>query len=176
MAGVKDSARPRRSKPPGGSGRYTGDVPLSFHRRVTDGPDGAAPGMRVVAMIVRATLVLMVISTLAAADRTWQTGTWGDITTKRQIVDFGPGASGFGRPTSTPPMRAMADRRHFVIETDTLRIEAEDTVSIGRRTFDAVSGERVTFAIDKSAVYVRDGDGTEHKLRLVKKVERRKTD
>jgi hypothetical protein len=111
-------------------------------------------------------------ATSAAADRKWQTGTWGDITIKRQVVDFGPGASGFSRPGSTPEMRAMADVRHFVIETDNLRLEAEDTVSVGRRSFDAATGETVRFAVEKKTVYVRGPDGMEHKLRLVKKVER----
>ena len=35
-----------------------------------------------------------------AAERRWQTGTWGDVTTKRRLIDFGPGASPFGRPGS----------------------------------------------------------------------------
>jgi hypothetical protein len=109
-----------------------------------------------------------------AADRKWQTGTWGDITIKRRVVDFGPGASGFGRPGSTPEMRALADVRHFVIETDEIRIEAEDTVSVSRRSFDAVEGAPVTFAVEKKTVYVRAPDGGQYKLRLLKKVERSK--
>jgi hypothetical protein len=69
-------------------------------------------------------------------------------------------------------MRAMADLRHFVIETDEIRIEAEDTVPVGRRSFEAVTGAKVLFAVEKNTVYVRDPGGPEHKLRLVKKVER----
>ena len=109
-----------------------------------------------------------------AADRKWQAGTWGEITIKRRVVDFGPGASGFGRPGSTPEMRALADVRHFVIETDEMRLEAEDTVSVNRRSFEAVEGAAVTFAVEKKTVYVRDLDGGQHKLRLLKKVERSK--
>jgi hypothetical protein len=124
--------------------------------------------MRPIASLV---LVAAMAATGVAAGRKWQTGTWGDITITRRVVDFGPGSSGFGRPGSTPQMRALADLRHFVIETDDLRIEAEDTVSVGRRSFDATTGERVTFALEKNTVYVRDG-GTEHKLRLLKKVAR----
>jgi len=117
------------------------------------------------------TLFLTPIAMLAvcvAAERRWQTGTWGDITTKRRIVDFGPGASGFGRPGRSPSMRAMADVRRLVIETDERRLELEDTVSVGRRSFDATTGDMVTFAVEKNSVYIRDSKGTEHKLRLVK--------
>jgi hypothetical protein len=72
-------------------------------------------------------------------------------------------------------MRAMADVLRFVIETDDLRIEMEDTVPIGRRSIDPVIGASVTFALDKKAVYVRDDEGREHKLRLTKKTERART-
>ena len=121
--------------------------------------------------------LLLIVSTAAlvsAAPRKWQTGTWGDITIKRRVVDFGPGASGFGRPGSTPAMRALADLRHFVIENDEMRIEAEDTVSVGHRSFEATTGAKVMFAVEKKTVYVRDPGGPEHKLRLLKKVERSK--
>ena len=117
-------------------------------------------------------LVLAVASIVFAAERKWQTGTWVEVTTKRRMVDFGPGASGFGRPGSTPQMKAMADIRLFVIETDDLRLELEDTVAVGRRSFEAEEGQPVTFAIEKKTVYVRDSAGIEHKLRLVKKSER----
>jgi hypothetical protein len=124
----------------------------------------------------RTIAVLVVLAAMCAvslaAERRWQTGTWGDITTKRRMVDFGPGASGFGRPGGSPPMRAMADVRRLVIETDQMRLEIEDTVSVGRRSFDATTGDMVTFAVEKNTVYVRDSSGTEHKLRLIKKTER----
>jgi hypothetical protein len=108
----------------------------------------------------------------AAAERKWQSGTWGDITTSRRMVDFGPGASGFGRPGAAPAMRAMADVRRLIIETDDLRLEMEDTVSVGRRSFDAIAGARVTFAIEKNSVYIRGEGRTEHKIRLLKRTER----
>src|SRR5262249_10180050 len=106
------------------------------------------------------------------------TGTWSDITTKRRMVDFGPGSSGFGRPGggTTPQMRAMADVRLFVIETDRLRIEAEDTVPIGRRSVEAHIGGALTVAIAKNNVYVRTADGAEHRLRLVKRSERERAE
>jgi hypothetical protein len=114
------------------------------------------------------------LTVCAAADRAWQMGTLSDVTTKRRMVDFGPGASGFGRPGggTTPQMRAMADVRLFVIETEQLRLEAEDTVPIGRRSLEAEIGGKVTFAIEKNNVYVRTADGTEHRLRLIKKSDR----
>jgi hypothetical protein len=122
-------------------------------------------------------IALVAITTLSlAAERHWQTGTWGDVTTKRKLIDFGPGASPFGRAgAQQPAMRAMADVRLFVIETDALRIEMEDTVPIGRRSIDPVIGAAVTFALEKRAVYVRDGEGREHKLRLTKKIDRLRT-
>jgi hypothetical protein len=122
---------------------------------------------------VTLTLLLGTLAIAAAgAERKWQTGTWGDITLTRRMVDFGPGASGFGRPGSAPEMRAMADVRRLVLETDALRLEVEDTVSIGRRSFEATTGGTVTFALEKNTVYVRAEGGTEHKLRVVKKIER----
>jgi hypothetical protein len=123
---------------------------------------------------------LVVLMAMAApgllADRHWQTGSWGDVTTRRKMIDFGPGNSGFGPPGASPTMRAMADVRRFVIETDEMRLEMEDTVPIGRRSIGVTVGGMVTFALEKSAVYVRDPDGTEHKLRLIKKIDRARTE
>ena len=130
--------------------------------------------MKAVTFALTAAMAVAAIGVLAiAADRKWQTGTWGEVTTKRRMVDFGPGASPFGQPgTPSPSMRAMADIRHFVIETDQMRLELEDTVSIRRRSIEATAGAPVTFALDKKAVYVRDSDGTEYKLRLIKTTQR----
>lgn len=107
-----------------------------------------------------------------AAERQWQTGTWVEVSTKRQMVDFGPGNSPFGSPSTGPQLRALADVRVFVIETEALRIEVRDTVPVGRRSIDATPGEPVTFAIEKNSVYVRDADGIEHRLRITKKSEK----
>ena len=124
----------------------------------------------------RTIALLIVIGSVAVttlvAERHWQTGTWTDVTTKRKLIDFGPGASPFGRAGSQPARRAMADVLLFVIETDELRLEMEDTVPIGRRSIEPLVGTAVTFALDKKAVYVRDAEGREHKLRLTKKVDR----
>jgi hypothetical protein len=120
--------------------------------------------------------VLMALAAVSlAADRHWQTGTWGDFSVQRKMVDFGPGASGFGRPNSSPAMRAMADVHRFVIETDDVRLELEDTVPVGRRSIEVSVGGMVTFALEKNDVYVRDQNG-QHKLRLVKKIEHARTE
>jgi len=115
---------------------------------------------------------LVSVCTLAAADRQWQTGKWIDVSVKRRMVDFGPGASPFGsgagRP-SAPSMRAEADVKLYVIETDTLRLELEDVVKVNTRSLDAVIGLPVTFALEKNSVYVKDSTGVEHKLRVTKK-------
>ena len=121
-------------------------------------------------------LVLVAAALCLAADRKWQTGKWGDVTIQRKMIDFGPGASGFGRPGQAPTMRAMADVRRFVIETDALRLEIEDTVPIGRRSIEVTVGTAATFALEKNAVYVPTADGVEHKLRLVKKTDRHQDD
>jgi hypothetical protein len=124
---------------------------------------------RTIALLI---VLLSMTVTAGAAERPWQTGTWGEVTTKRKLIDFGPGSSPFGRAGAQPTMRAMADVRRFVIETDEMRIEMEDTVPVGRRSIDPLPGEAVTFAIEKKAVYVRDAEGREHKLRLTKRVDR----
>lgn len=104
----------------------------------------------------------------AAADRHWQTGTWTKVSTTRQLVDFGPGSSPFDRSPAAQTLRAMADVRIYIIETDTLRLELKDVVQVNKRTVDASVGTPVTFALEKKTVYVRDEDGTEHKLSVTK--------
>src|ERR1700738_4425462 len=124
-------------------------------------------------------LVLCILSTWAltcvAAERRWQTGTWTDVSVKRQMVDFGPGASPFARNRPDPSMHAMADVHVYVIETDALRLELQDMVQVNKRSVDAVVGQPVTFALDKKSVYVRDADGTEHKLRVTKRTDKPKS-
>jgi hypothetical protein len=115
------------------------------------------------------------VAAISAADRPWQTGKWTESSTTRQLLDFGPGSSPFGGPggpggPGVPTMRAMADVRVYVIETDALRLELKDVVPVGRRSIEVTIGTPVTFAIDKNSLYVKDADGTEHKLRITKKI------
>lgn len=118
--------------------------------------------------------ILFVFAALVsgAANRHWQTGTWREAETKRRMLDFGPGSSSFDHRPGSPSMRAMADVRTFVIETDELRLELENVVPVGRRSVDVTLGTPVTFALEKNTVYVRDPDGKEHKLRVTKKIPR----
>jgi hypothetical protein len=120
--------------------------------------------------------VLAFVSVVGAGERHWQAGKWIDVNVKRRMVDFGPGASPFGGgQRSAPTMRAMADVKTYVIETDDLRLELEDVVQVNTRSIDAVVGLPVTFALEKNSLYVRDSDGVEHKLRVTKKTSRPKS-
>jgi hypothetical protein len=106
----------------------------------------------------------------AAAARHWQSGTWRDAGVTRKMIDFGPGSTSFdGGRRGAPAMRAMADVRTYVIEAEGLRLELEDVVPVGRRSIEVTVGAPVTFALEKNAVYVKDADGKEHKLRVTKK-------
>jgi hypothetical protein len=117
------------------------------------------------------TLVCLLATAAAAAERQWQTGTWGEVSTARQMVDFGPGQSSFGPPNSGGvQMQALAQVRVFVIETEDTRYEMKDTVPVTRRSVEVQVGGPVTFAVEKNTVYVRDASGAEHKLRLTKKI------
>src|SRR5262245_6633013 len=120
-----------------------------------------------------AVLCLAFVSTARAADRHWQTGMWGETSIKRKWLDFGPGATSFdGRHATAPEMRAMADVRTYIIETDDLRLELEDVVPVARRSLQVTPGETVTFAIQKNAVYIRDPDDKEYRLQLTEKMAR----
>jgi hypothetical protein len=118
-----------------------------------------------------ATFAILLIAALGlgAKERKWQTGKWVDVGTKRQMMDFGPGSTSFDPRGRNPAMTAMASVRTFVIETDDLRIELQDVVSVNKRSVDAIIGQPVTFALEKNTVYVKDSDGVEHKLRVMKK-------
>lgn len=117
-------------------------------------------------------LLVLLAAAAAARERQWQTGTWVDVGVKRQMMDFGPGSSSFDPRGRGAGMRALAEVRTFVIETDVLRIELQDVVSVNHRSVDAVIGQPVTFALEKNTAYVKDEDGTEHKLRVTKKTEK----
>jgi hypothetical protein len=117
-----------------------------------------------------------------AADRHWRTGTWKDIG-NTQDLSIG-GAAPLGTPTvrpltaPAPPLDVgPAVVGTYVIETPDLRLELKDTVPLGSvRAFDAsvTVGASVTFAIDKNLVYIRGANGTEHRLRVTRKISKAK--
>jgi len=63
----------------------------------------------------------------------------------------------------------MADVGVYVIETAALRLELKDVRPINKPGLDAIVGQPVTFALERSAVVVRGDDGLEYKLRVTKK-------
>jgi hypothetical protein len=89
-----------------------------------------------------------------------------------------PAPHRFGTPTAksvTPPAPPLdlgtPEVGTYVIETSELRLELEDTAPIGSfGSFDASVniGASVTFAVNKSVAYIRNADGTEHRLRIIK--------
>ena len=86
-----------------------------------------------------------------------------------------PGSIVWQRPSPVASLRAQADIKTYVLETDELRLELEDVVQVNTRSLDAVIGLPVTFALEKSSVYIRDSDNVEHKLRITKKTSKLKS-
>ena|SRR5438309_6959652 len=125
--------------------------------------------------------VLVTVGISSAAERHWQTGTWKDIGTRRD--SWVAGTAPFGTPAAkavTPPAPPLdpgtPEVGTYVIETSELRLELEDTAPIGSfGSFDAsvAIGASVTFAVNKNVAYIRNADGTEHRLRIIKKIAKR---
>jgi hypothetical protein len=115
---------------------------------------------------------ILIAGVCGAAERQWQTGTWTDAGTKRTPWVGDPaGRSGPfpGGPTRPPAMTEVAT---YVIETADLRLDLEDVVPLGSRgSFErsVTIGAAVTFALSKNIAYIRNADGTEYRLRVVKK-------
>jgi hypothetical protein len=104
-----------------------------------------------------------------AAERNWQTGTWGEVKVTRPRVVIGVQSAPSRPGTRTP---AMTEIRTYVIDTDELRLELKEPAPAPRRPVDAMVGERVTFALEKNAVYVREADGTEVRLQVTKRIKK----
>ncbi len=106
-----------------------------------------------------------------AAERHWQNGTWKDMGVKRNpwVGGAASGAGPLGSRSVAPQVGT------YVIETPDVRLELEDTIPIGGfGSFDAsvTLGAPVTFAVNKNVAYIRNADGTEHRLRITKKIAR----
>jgi hypothetical protein len=101
-----------------------------------------------------------------AAEREWQNGTWRDYTVDRPRVLF---STQTRDPNSNLPRTTAArEVRTYVIETSTLRLELRQDATVDTPRIDVLLGQPVLVAIEKKNVYVKDGEGKEHKLSLRK--------
>ena len=108
----------------------------------------------------------MVGVTAVAAEREWQTGTWRESKIERPKVLFSVQSRD---PNSNLPRTAAArEIRTFVIDTSTHRLELRQDATVDTPRIDVLLGQPVIFAIDKKTVYVKDGEGKEHRLSLRK--------
>ncbi len=114
-----------------------------------------------------ATLLCTVFSVLAIAEeRQWQTGTWRESKIERPKVLFSVQSRD---PNSNLPRTAAArEVRTFVIETSTHRLELRQDATVDTPRIDVLLGQPVQVAIEKKTIYVKDGEGKEHKLALRK--------
>jgi hypothetical protein len=109
---------------------------------------------------------IVLASTLSAAERQWQNATWRDYKVERPRVLFSAEPRD---PTSNLPRTTAAKEvRTYVIDTPTHRLELRQDATVDTPRIDVLIGEPVLIAIDKKTVYVKDGDGKEHKLSLRK--------
>jgi hypothetical protein len=113
-------------------------------------------------MVIWALLTVVIV----AAERDWQTGIWREAKVDRPKVSFGVQSRD---PNSNLPRTATArETRTFVIETSTHRLELRQDATVETPRIDVLIGEPVVIAVEKKIVYVKDGDGKEHKLNLRK--------
>ena len=104
--------------------------------------------------------------TAIAAEREWQTGTWRETKVERPKVLFSVQSRD---PNSNLPRTAAArEVRTFVIDTATHRLELRQDATVDTPRIDVLIGQPVQIAIEKKTVYVKDGEGKEHKLSLRK--------
>jgi hypothetical protein len=117
--------------------------------------------------ILLAAIVCAVVGAAAgAAEREWQSGTWREAKVERPKVLFSVQSRD---PNSNLPRTAAArEVRTFVIDSSTHRLELRQDATVDTPRIDVLLGQPVTFAIEKKNVYVRDGEGKEHKLSLRK--------
>ena len=101
-------------------------------------------------------------------ERVWQKGTWRDVQVKRPKVVFGivPNSPTTGAPRTSPA--ATQEIRTYVIETETMRFELRENSTVDTPRMDVLVGDPVEFAVEKKNVWVKDSDGREHKLSLIK--------
>ncbi|HMD34741.1 MAG TPA: hypothetical protein VKH42_07230 [Vicinamibacterales bacterium] len=111
----------------------------------------------------------------AAAERKWQTGTCMDVGTKRD-ARVGAGAADSGPFVRSGVSKGtLPEVATFVIETESVRIEAQELQPIGPGSLNFKAGDPVSFAVDKKTLYVRDANGAEHRLLVTKNANKPKS-
>ena len=117
-------------------------------------------------------LALCLSLSVWAAERAWQKGTLRDLQVKRPKVVFGvaPNSPSTGAPRTSPP--ATQEVRTYIIETDTARFELRENTTMDAPLMDILVGEPVQFAVEKKTVWMKDQNGREHKLSLVKETKK----
>ena len=122
-------------------------------------------------MLSRALLISLVCVTATAwaADKVWQTGTWREAKVERPKVVFGvaPNNPNTGVPRTSPP--AAMEKRTYVIETDGMRLELRQDATVDTPRIDVLVGEPVTFALEKNTIWIKDGEGHEHRMKVSKR-------
>jgi len=107
-----------------------------------------------------------------AAERAWQKGTLRDLQVKRPKVVLGvaPNSPSTGAPRTSPP--ATQEVRTYIIETDTARFELRENTTMDAPLMGILVGEPVQFAVEKKTVWMKDQNGREHKMSLVKETKK----
>jgi hypothetical protein len=118
---------------------------------------------------VLSAVIVAMVSIVGAADRNWQRGTWIEVkvTRPRIVIGVQPRLG----PGQTP---TMTEIKTYVIDTEDLRLELKEPAPPPRRSVEAIVGQPVTIALEKNTLYVRDSDGTEHRLQVTKRQERKR--
>ena len=111
-------------------------------------------------------MVVCALAGVTAAERVWQTGTWRDSKVERPRVLFS--AQPRDPNTNVPRTAAAREIRTYVIETDTMRLELRQDVTVDTPRVDVLLGSPVIFSLERKTVYVRDQEGKEHRLDLKK--------
>jgi hypothetical protein len=118
---------------------------------------------------IAASLFVLLVATGVAAERQWQNGTWREYKVERPKVLF---SAQTRDPNSSLPRTTPArEVRTFVIDTNTHRLELRQDATVDTPRIDVLIGEPVLVAVEKKTVYVKDGDGREHRLNLRKQTE-----
>lgn len=119
-------------------------------------------------------LSLAAAAVLAGPKRQWQTGTLVDAGRKHKAL--AGGATSATRPPVNsggyaPAPNVTPEVGTYVIETPEFRLELEAMVPVTGSALEREVGvgQSVTFALDKKTVYVKLANGSEQKLRLMKK-------